>query len=180
MVKTKTSRIDKKAKETPGTLICTGYFYMFHSVLSCVILTALSNRDPATGGGEHMEIVISFLVAVAAGVTCHLICKWLDSHNKDNEQPSGCSTTEIKREEPSHVLVVHTGVRSLFTWNIIISFLPTGIIAYADREINMLRLCKSVIFPPFVLKMSQNHISKSTRTSRTSQYKYIAFFFITQ
>ncbi len=85
MVKTKTSRIDKKAKETPGTLICTGYFYMFHSVLSCVILTALSNRDPATGGGEHMEIVISFLVAVAAGVTCHLICKWLGSHNKDNE-----------------------------------------------------------------------------------------------
>ena len=69
-----------------------------------------------------MEIVISFLVAVAAGVTCHLICKWLDSHNKDNEQPSGCSTTEIKREEPSHVLVVHTGVRSLFTWNIVISF----------------------------------------------------------
>ena len=168
MVKTKTSRIDKKAKETPGTLICTGYFYMLHSVLSCVILTALSNRDPATGGGEHMEIVISFLVAVAAGVTCHLICKWLDSHNKDNEQPSGCSTTEVKREEPSHVLVVHTGVRSLFTWNIVISFLPTGIIAYADREINMLRLCKSVIFPPFVLKMSQNHISKSTRTSRNA------------
>ena len=29
---------------------------------------------------------------------------------------------EIKREEPSHVLVVHTGVRSLFTWNIVISF----------------------------------------------------------
>ena len=55
MVKTKTSRIDKKAKETPGTLICTGYFYMFHSVLSCVILTALSNRDPATGGGENYK-----------------------------------------------------------------------------------------------------------------------------
>lgn len=51
---------------------------------------------------------------------------------------------------------------------IIISFLPTGIIAYADHEINMLRLCKSVIFPPFVLKMSQNHISKSTRTSRNA------------
>ena len=131
MVKTKTSRIDKKAKETPGTLICTGYFYMFHSVLSCVILTALSNRDPATGEGEHMEIVISFLVAVAAGVTCHLICKWLDSHNKDNE-------------------------------------LPTGIIAYADREINMLRLCKSVIFPPFVTKLSQNHIFKASHTSRNA------------
>lgn len=47
-------------------------------------------------------------------------------------------------------------------------FLPIGIIAYADHEINMLRLCKSVIFPPFVLKMSQNHISKSTRTSRNA------------
>lgn len=115
-----------------------------------------------------MEIVISFLVAVAAGVTCHLICKWLDSHNKDNEQPSGYSTTEIKREEPSHVLVVHTGVRSLFTWNIVISFLPTGIIAYADREINMLRLCKSVIFPPFVTKLSQNHIFKASHTSRNA------------
>ena len=80
MVKTKTSRIDKKAKETPGTLICTGYFYMFHSVLSCVILTALSNRDPATGGGEvPMEIILSFLVSCAAGVACHYIIKWLDS-----------------------------------------------------------------------------------------------------
>ena len=48
-------------------------------------LTVLSNRDPATGGGEHMEIVISFFVTVAAGVTCHLICKWLDRHNKDNK-----------------------------------------------------------------------------------------------
>lgn len=115
-----------------------------------------------------MEIVISFLVAVAAGVTCHLICKWLDSHNKDNEQPSGCSTTEIKREEPSHVLVVHTGVRSLFTWNIVISFLPTGIIAYADCEINMLRLCKSVIFPRFVTRLSQNHIFKTSHTSRNA------------
>ena len=64
--------------------------------------------------------------------------------------------------------MVHTGVRSLFTWNIIISFLPTGIIAYADREINMLRLCKSVIFPPFVTKLSQNHIFKASHTSRNA------------
>ena len=61
------------------------HLYMFHFVLKHAILIMLSNRCPATGGGEHMEIVISFLVAVAAGVTCHLICKWLDSHNKDNE-----------------------------------------------------------------------------------------------
>ena len=32
-----------------------------------------------------MEIVISFLVTVAAGVTCHLICKWLDRHDRDNK-----------------------------------------------------------------------------------------------
>ena len=87
MVKTKTSRIDKKAKETPGTLICTGYFYMFHSVLSCVILTALSNRYPATGGGEvYMEnLAVSFLVTFMASIAAYYVCKWLDSHNKDNE-----------------------------------------------------------------------------------------------
>ena len=80
MVKTKTSRIDKKAKETPGTLICTGYFYMFHSVLSCVILTALSNRDPATGGGEvYMEnIAVSFLVTFMASIAAYYVFKWLD------------------------------------------------------------------------------------------------------
>ena len=109
-----------------------------------------------------MEIVISFLVAVAAGVTCHLICKWLDSHNKDNEYPSGCSTTEIKREEPSNVLAVHPGARSLSTWNIVISFLPTGIIAYAGQEINMQVILKQIKksklspwFMPCFSKMAQ-------------------------
>ena len=32
-----------------------------------------------------MGIGITFLVTVAAGVTCHLICKWLDKHDKDNK-----------------------------------------------------------------------------------------------
>ena len=45
----------------------------------------LSNRYPATGGGVFMEIAVSFLIAVAAGVTCHYIIKWLDSDRKDNE-----------------------------------------------------------------------------------------------
>ena len=33
-----------------------------------------------------MEIIITFLIAVAAGVACHYIIKWLDSDhsNKDN------------------------------------------------------------------------------------------------
>ena len=41
-------------------------------------------------------------------------------------------------------------------------------IAYADHEINMLRLCKSVIFPPFVTRLSQNHIFKASHTSRNA------------
>lgn len=31
-----------------------------------------------------MEIVVSFLGTVLAGVVCHLICKWLDRKDKDN------------------------------------------------------------------------------------------------
>ena len=45
----------------------------------------LSNRYPTTGGGVIMEIITAFLVAVAAGVACHYIIKWLDSDRKDNE-----------------------------------------------------------------------------------------------
>ena len=37
-------------------------------------------------------------------------------------------------EELSNVLAVHPGARSLSTWNIVISFLPIGIIAYADES----------------------------------------------
>ena len=32
-----------------------------------------------------MELVISFIVAVAAGVACYYIIKWLDSDRKDNK-----------------------------------------------------------------------------------------------
>ncbi len=32
-----------------------------------------------------MEVVISFFVAVAAGVACHYIIKWLDGDHEDNE-----------------------------------------------------------------------------------------------
>ena len=52
-----------------------GYVTMF--LLSC--------RYLATGGGVHMEIAITVLVTVAAGVVCHLVCKWLDGNDKDNK-----------------------------------------------------------------------------------------------
>jgi len=49
------------------------------------IISMLSHRYLATGGGVQMEVVISFLVAVAAGVACHYIIKWLDGAHEDNE-----------------------------------------------------------------------------------------------
>ena len=49
------------------------------------IMAMLSNRYPATGGGVFMEEITAFLVAVAAGVACHYIIKWLDSDHKDNK-----------------------------------------------------------------------------------------------
>ena len=49
------------------------------------IISMLSYRYLATGGGVQMEVVITFLVTVAAGVVCHLISKWLDRHDKDNK-----------------------------------------------------------------------------------------------
>ncbi len=48
-------------------------------------MSMLSNRYPSTGGGDSMDILISFFVTVAAGVVCHLIGKWLDRHDKDNK-----------------------------------------------------------------------------------------------
>ena len=47
-----------------------------------------------------MELFFTFLVTVAAGVVCHLISKWLDRHDKGNQQPSGRFAT-IKRKEES-------------------------------------------------------------------------------
>lgn len=46
----------------------------------CDILTALSNRYPATGGGEvYMEnLAISFLVSFMASIAAYYVCKWLD------------------------------------------------------------------------------------------------------
>ncbi len=49
------------------------------------ILSMLSYRYLATGGGVGMEVAISFFVTVMAGVVCHLVCKWLDRNDKDNK-----------------------------------------------------------------------------------------------
>lgn len=31
-----------------------------------------------------LDVIISFVIAVMAGVVCHLVCKWLDSEDNDN------------------------------------------------------------------------------------------------
>ena len=49
------------------------------------MMDVLSNRYPATGGGVRMEVITTFLVAVAAGVACHYIIKWLDGDRKDSK-----------------------------------------------------------------------------------------------
>jgi len=36
-------------------------------------------------GVPSVEYVLSFIVAVAAGVACHYIIKWLDGDHKDNK-----------------------------------------------------------------------------------------------
>lgn len=50
-------------------------------------MTMLSHQYLATGGGVWMEVVVSFLVSVVAGIAAYYICKWLDSkrNHKDNE-----------------------------------------------------------------------------------------------
>ncbi len=58
---------------------------MYNNVEIYVIIVVLSYRYLTTGGGVHMEFIISFLVAVTAGVVCHYIIKWLDGNHKDNE-----------------------------------------------------------------------------------------------
>ncbi len=58
---------------------------MWRILSKYVILFSLSNRYLATGGGVDMEVIIAFLVAVAAGVACHYIIKWLDGDHKDND-----------------------------------------------------------------------------------------------
>ena len=55
-------------------------------VLRYAILAVVSNRYPATEEVIVINtILVSFIVTVTAGVTCHLICKWLDRHDRDNK-----------------------------------------------------------------------------------------------
>ena len=100
-----------------------------------------------------MEIVITFLVAVAAGVTCHYIIKWLDGNHKDNKQPTGYFGQYKNKEEALNCVAARLGASFFCPNGLIITSLPTGIIAY-------------VIFPCNIhfKEMSNNNLQKIRRT----------------
>ena len=69
---------------------------MFFDILLRTVCTSRMTRDMLylqccptdTRQREEVNVIntlTTFIVIVAAGVTCHLICKWLDRHNKDNK-----------------------------------------------------------------------------------------------
>jgi hypothetical protein len=43
----------------------------------------VAHQIPQQEGGVYMEYVFSLLIAVAAGVICHYIIKWLDGGKGD-------------------------------------------------------------------------------------------------
>ena len=54
-------------------------WYMLNEALSITEMSKLPPLYPVRKGGvSNMEPVLSFIVAVAAGVACHYIIKWLD------------------------------------------------------------------------------------------------------
>ena len=46
----------------------------------CVIIIYVATPIQAQERGGFMEIIISFIISVMAGVVAYYICKWLDSN----------------------------------------------------------------------------------------------------
>lgn len=51
----------------------------FPKLAACIIITVLLRPILATGRGDAMKHLVSFLVSVAAGITAYYVCKWLDA-----------------------------------------------------------------------------------------------------
>ncbi len=48
--------------------------------IKCSVFTT----SPIYEGGENMQELINFIIAVSAQVVGNLLCKWLDSKKKDD------------------------------------------------------------------------------------------------
>ncbi len=59
-----------------------------------------------------MEIITAFWVAVAAGVACHYIIKWLYGGHKDNKYPTGCFSSIKEKKNPRTVRQYSSGIHS--------------------------------------------------------------------
>lgn len=75
-----------------------------------------------------MEVVLSFIVAVMAGVACHYIIKWLDGNV---QAVTNLSYSTVKRKKRTLELQLQ-GSHFVPAWTCSI-FLPRCIIAYAIR-----------------------------------------------
>lgn len=58
--------------------------FSFYRQKVYVILTVLSHPFWQQEGGVCVEILISFLISIMAGIVSYYICKWLDGDNSDN------------------------------------------------------------------------------------------------
>lgn len=62
--------------------IITTMSLLLHLTYDIIYLLSLPN--PTRKEGERMEYIVSFLLSVGVGITCHYICKWLDGPENDN------------------------------------------------------------------------------------------------
>lgn len=106
---------------TLGLLLCVyiqNYSLLpgFHTTHA--ILYLLSHPFWQQKGGVLVETIFSFLVSVMASIVAYYVCKWLDRNDSDN-QPK--KSPELRPLGIFPCVPVDT-----------FSFLPIGIIAYAD------------------------------------------------
>lgn len=54
------------------------------TIISIVILDALSPPFRQRKGGVHVEFIISFLASIMANIVSYYVCKWLDGGDSGN------------------------------------------------------------------------------------------------
>ena len=115
-----------------------------------------------------MNVITAFLVAVAAGVACHYIIKWLDGDDKDNKQPSEYFVTVKRKEESPNCTLLRFGDFILFHMNLLL-LLSNDIIAYANFNFNIQKFY-------FVLKLFVSYCSLPTMSLFTKTALFSIFF----
>lgn len=56
-------------------------YYTLHNYTMCNIISLLPSLNWKQKGGEIMDLLISFILSVTAGVVAYYICKWLDEED---------------------------------------------------------------------------------------------------